>query len=73
MWDRLIGALGVIWGGFILVNTWSSGGQGAGGFSGGQYGQMVLALVFIAGGAFFFLRRRRTHSPPGAGEPPSGG
>ena len=59
MWDRLIGALGVIWGSFILFNTWNGGGEAAGGgFTAGQYVQMALALAFVAGGVFYFARRR---------------
>jgi hypothetical protein len=64
MWDRLIGALGVIWGGFILVNTATGGGSGSGGsFTLGQYGQMALAVLFIAGGVFYLLRRRKPRMP----------
>ena len=62
MWDRLICALGLIWGGFILVNTWTAGGGTAGRFTAGQYGQIVLALLFVAGGVFFLLRRRSKKS-----------
>jgi hypothetical protein len=73
MWDRLIGALGVLWGGFILVSTWSERGLGGGGFTAGQYGQMVLALAFIGGGAFYFLRRRAKKPAPDSGGPAPGG
>ena len=63
MWDRLIGALGVIWGGFILFSTWSAGSASPGGFTPGQYGQMALALLFVAGGVFYLLRRRKKSAP----------
>lgn len=57
MWDRLIGALGVVWGGFVLASTWSGGGhEPSGDFTIGQLAEMALAMVFVVVGFFYLLR-----------------
>jgi hypothetical protein len=64
VWDRIIGALGVLWGGFVLLSAWRHvGPSGAGVRSPGQIAQIALGVLFVVGGAYFLLRAGRAKPP----------
>ena len=63
MWDRIIGALGLIWGGYVVGSTvLNSARDGALHPTGGIAG-LILALLFMVGGAFYFFRGARRKEP----------
>lgn len=60
MRDRIIGAIGVMWGGFVLVSTLLRGptaGLGASRFAG-----LGLAVLFVVIGGYFLIRGGRKAS-----------
>jgi hypothetical protein len=63
MWDRIIGALGLAWGGYVIGSTLlRTVRDGAFHATGGPAG-LVLALLFMVGGAFYFFRGSRNREP----------
>lgn len=69
MRDRIIGALGVIWGGFVLVGGFMKRGSPEG-VGASQIASMALAVLFIAVGIYFLLRPQAKASSGDAGEVP---
>jgi hypothetical protein len=71
MRDRIIGALGVIWGGFVLVGGFMKRGSPEG-VGTSQIASMALAVVFVALGIYFVLRRppKSESRAAGDGTPP---
>jgi hypothetical protein len=57
MRDRLIGAAGMLWGGFLLVNAYLQRGRAALGLS--QVLSLVFAVLFVLGGAYFVFKPRK--------------
>jgi hypothetical protein len=57
MRNRIFGAIGVIWGGLILVNAYLSGGpRGSGSYAAGQTGALVFAVVMVLVGGYYLLK-----------------
>jgi hypothetical protein len=69
MRDRIIGALGIIWGGFVLVGGFMKRGSPEG-VGGTQIASMALAVLFIGVGIYFVLRPQSKPSSGGAGGVP---
>jgi hypothetical protein len=57
MKNRLLGLIGILWGGFLLFN-WLTGNivQGEGAYSAGQVGAVLFGALFSIGGMYFFIR-----------------
>ena len=74
MRNRVLGAIGVLWGGLILLRRLAGGGagDGAGAYGAGQTVGLVFAGIAAGGGAVLPRTRRRigaaevTVSPRGA-------
>jgi hypothetical protein len=57
MRNRIFGAIGVIWGGLILVSAYLRGGpQGSGSYAAGQTGALVFAVLLMLVGGFYLLK-----------------
>lgn len=57
MRNRIFGAIGVIWGGLMLVNFFMQGGpQGSGAYHAGQTGELVFAGLLVLVGGFYLLK-----------------
>jgi hypothetical protein len=57
MRNRVFGAIGLIWGGLILVNGFMRGGpQGSGAYAAGQTGALVFAVLLVIVGGYYFLK-----------------
>jgi hypothetical protein len=57
MRNRIFGAIGVIWGGLILVSAFFRGGpQGSGSYAAGQTGALVFAVLLMLVGGFYLLK-----------------
>ncbi|MCA9284649.1 MAG: hypothetical protein KDA22_05520 [Phycisphaerales bacterium] len=57
MRNRIFGALGVLWGGAMLVSAFFRGGpQGSGAYLAGQIGGLVFALLMLGVGAYFLFK-----------------
>jgi hypothetical protein len=57
MRNRIFGAIGVIWGGLILVNAYLSGGpQGSGSYAAGQTAALVFAVLLVLVGGYYLMR-----------------
>jgi hypothetical protein len=66
MRDRFIGALGVLWGGFLLVRAYGQYAHGAAAPpSAAQIVSLVFALLFVLGG-FYYLFKPRPKADPNA-------
>jgi hypothetical protein len=70
MRDRIIGVLGVLWGGFVLVTGVLKRGSPEGS-GGSQIAGMALAVIFIGVGSYFVFRRQaKPASRPGGERSP---
>jgi hypothetical protein len=57
MRNRIFGAIGVIWGGLMLVSAISRGGpQGSGAYAAGQTGAQVFAVLLVVVGGYYLLK-----------------
>jgi hypothetical protein len=57
MRNRIFGAIGLIWGGLILVNGFMRGGpQGSGAYAAGQTGALVFAVLLVIVGGYYVLK-----------------
>ncbi len=60
MRNKILGTIGVIWGGAILVSAFSRGGpQGSGAYAAGQTGGIVFGALLLIVGAYYFLKRSK--------------
>jgi predicted phage tail protein len=60
MRNRVFGAIGVVWGGLILVSSFFRGGpQGAGAYAAGQTGALVFAVLLVIVGGYYLLKSGR--------------
>jgi len=58
MRNKIFGAIGVLWGGAILVSAFLNGGpQGSGSYAAGQTAGLVFALLLLAVGAHYLLKK----------------
>jgi len=74
MWDRIVGLVGVSWGGYVLVGAvLRAGREGTSAFGGSQISGLVLAVLFIIAGVYFLLRGAgKKGQPARPGDPPTG-
>ena len=57
MWKRILGAIGVLWGGFILVSAFLRGGfQGQGAFAAGEVAGLVTGALLFVVGLYFLVK-----------------
>lgn len=60
MRNRIVGGIGVAWGGLILVNSFMRGGpQGSGAYAAGQTGALVFAVLLLIVGGYYLLKGRQ--------------
>ena len=59
MRDRIFGAIGIIWGGAILVFTVVRGGpQGRGAYGAGELAGVILGALMLIAGLYTFFKKR---------------
>lgn len=57
MRNRIFGAIGVIWGGLMLVSAFLRGGsQGSGNYAMGQNTALVFAVFLVVVGGYYLVR-----------------
>ena len=57
MRNRIFGAIGVIWGGLMLVSAFLRGGpQGSGSYAAGQTAALVFAVLLVLVGAYYLTK-----------------
>jgi hypothetical protein len=57
MRNRIFGAIGVIWGGLILVSAFLRGGpQGSGSYVAGQTAALVFAVLLVVVGGYYLVK-----------------
>jgi hypothetical protein len=60
MRNRIFGAIGVVWGGLMLVSAYLRGGpQGSGSYAAGQTGALVFAVLLVLMGGFYLMKGGR--------------
>jgi hypothetical protein len=60
MRNRIFGAIGVVWGGLMLVSAYLRGGpQGSGSYAAGQTGALVFAVLLVLVGGFYLMKGGR--------------
>ena len=65
MRNRILGAIGVLWGGGILVSALLRGGaQGSGAYAAGQTAALVFAALLVAVGGYYLLKGRTDRNNP---------
>jgi hypothetical protein len=57
MRDRLIGAAGMLWGGFLLVSAYLQRGRAPLGTA--HVLSLVFAVLFVLGGAYYLFKPRK--------------
>jgi hypothetical protein len=58
MRNRIFGAIGVVWGGLMLVSAFLRGGpQGSGAYAAGQTAGLVFAVLLVLVGAYYLIGR----------------
>jgi hypothetical protein len=58
MRNKILGAIGVIWGGGILVSHVVQGGpKGTGSYAMGEYGALAFAVCIVIAGTLALLKR----------------
>jgi uncharacterized membrane protein YfcA len=62
MRDRVLGAIGVIWGGLILVGRLGGGDPvtGAGAYAAGQMTGLIFGVLLLVVGLYYLTRSRRS-------------
>jgi hypothetical protein len=59
MRNRILGAIGVLWGAGILVSALlRDGAQGSGAYAAGQTTALVFAVLLVAVGGYYLLKGR---------------
>jgi hypothetical protein len=57
MRNRIFGAIGVVWGGLILVSAIMRGGpRGSDAYAAGQTGALVFAVLLVIVGGYYLLK-----------------
>ena len=57
MRNRIFGAIGIIWGGGILISMFLRGvPQGRGAYAAGSYGGLVLGALLLIAGLYAFFK-----------------
>jgi hypothetical protein len=57
MRNRIFGAIGVTWGGLMLVSSFMRGGpQGSGAYAAGQTGALVFAVLLVMIGGYYLAK-----------------
>jgi hypothetical protein len=57
MRNRIFGAIGVIWGGAVLVYSLTKGGpQGQGAYAAGEIGAMIFGGVMFVVGLYYLIK-----------------
>ena len=57
MRNRIFGAIGVTWGGLMLVSSFMRGGpQGSGAYAAGQTGALVFAVLLVVIGGYYLAK-----------------
>jgi hypothetical protein len=57
MRNRIFGAIGVIWGGLMLVSAFLRGGpQGSGSYAAGQTAALVFAVFLVVVGGYYLVK-----------------
>jgi hypothetical protein len=57
MRNRIFGALGVVWGGLMLVSAFLRGGpQGSGSYAAGQTAALVFAVLLVVVGGYNLMK-----------------
>jgi hypothetical protein len=57
MRNRIFGAIGVVWGGLMLVNALLRGGpQGSGSYAAGQTAALVFAALLVLAGGYYLVK-----------------
>ena len=60
MRNRIFGAIGVIWGGLMLVSAFLRGGpQGSGSYAAAQTAALVFAVLLVVVGGYYLLKGRQ--------------
>lgn len=60
MRNRICGAIGVLWGGAILLKSYLSGGPvGSGAFLAGQIAALLFAALLVVVGAYYLMKGSR--------------
>jgi hypothetical protein len=58
MRNRIFGAIGLIWGGLMLVSAFLRGGpQGTGSYAVGQTAALVFAVLLVLVGGYYLTKR----------------
>ena len=57
MRNRIFGAIGVLWGGAMLVSAYLRGGpRGSGSYAAGQTAALVFAVLLVLVGAYYLTK-----------------
>jgi hypothetical protein len=57
MRNRMFGAIGIIWGGLMLVSAFLRGGpQGSGSYAAGQTAALVFAVLLVLVGGYYVVK-----------------
>jgi hypothetical protein len=57
MRNRIFGAIGVIWGGLMLVSAFLRGGpHGSGSYAAGQNAALLFAIFLVLVGGYYFVK-----------------
>ena len=57
MRNRIVGAIGVLWGGGMLVSAFLRGGPaGSGAYAAGQTGALAFACLLVLVGAYYLFK-----------------
>lgn len=57
MRNRIFGAIGVIWGGLMLLSAFLRGGaQGSGAYAAGQIAALVFAVLLLLVGGYYLIK-----------------
>jgi len=57
MRNRIFGAIGVVWGGLMLVSAFLTGGpQGSGSYAAGQTAALVFAILLVVVGGYYLVK-----------------
>jgi hypothetical protein len=67
MRNRIFGLIGVLWGGAMLISSFSQGGpQGAGAYAAGQNAALIFAVALVAVGGYYLLKGSANNPKPRA-------